>query len=80
MLSMLNRDWLSHFILSSSNPNENLSVDFSLTSKSDFEDEAFYSLEVGVVFLVSLVVSLSPSSENNPLEASLSWSLKVSRL
>ena len=80
MLSMLNRDWLSHFILSSSNPNENLSVDFSLTSNSNLEDEAFYSLEVGVVFFVSLVVSLSPSSENNPLEASLSWSLKVSRL
>jgi hypothetical protein len=76
MLSMLNRDWLSHFNLSSSKPKENLSVDFSLTSKRDFEvDEAFsalYSLEVGVVFFVSLVVSLSPSSEKRPLETSLS--------
>ena len=84
MLSMLKRDWLSHFNLSSSKPSENLSVDFSLTSKRDLEvDEAFSalcSLEVGVVFLVSVVVSLSPSSEKRPLEVSLSWSLKASRL
>ena len=72
---MLNRDWLSHLNLSSSKPNENLSVDFSLTSNRDLDVwEAFsalYSLEVGVVFLVSLVVSLSPSSENRLLEVSL---------
>lgn len=84
MLSILNKDWLSHFNLSNSKPKENLSVDFSLTSKRDWElEEAFsalHSLEVGVVFFVSLVVSLSPSSENRLLEVSLIYSWKTSRL
>ena len=83
---MLKRDWLSHLnssLLSSSRPMENLSVDFSLTSKRDLEvSEAFldFSLDVGVVFFVSVVVSLRPPSEKRLLEVSLIWSLKVSRL
>jgi hypothetical protein len=35
---------------------------------------------VGVVFFVSVVVSLRPPSEKRLLEVSLIWSLKVSRL